>query len=73
MKKSITFLTLAFSFFSYQYLNAQSWEEQAIGILPANYGVFDISVVDENIVWAVAFDQDAATGPIPLNHITKVL
>ena len=72
MKTSITFLTLALSIFSFQLLNAQSWEEQAIGVLPVNYGVFDISVVDENIVWAVAFDQTIGSA-VPLNHITKVI
>lgn len=72
MKTSITFFTLALSIFSFQTLNAQGWEEQAIGILPTNYGVFDISIVDENIIWAVAFDQNTGNG-IPLNHITKVL
>ncbi len=65
-------VTLLLSFLSFQSLNAQSWEEQAIGILPTNYGVFDISVVDENIVWAIAFDQNTGSG-IPLNHIIRVL
>lgn len=33
------------------------WEPQGIGLLPNNYGIFSISVVDENVVWAVAGDQ----------------
>ncbi|MCB9051651.1 MAG: T9SS type A sorting domain-containing protein [Lewinellaceae bacterium] len=72
MRTPITFFALVILLFLFQSLNAQSWEEQAIGILPNNYGVFDISVVDENIVWAVAFDRNTGSG-IPLNHITKVL
>ena len=64
--------TIVLSIFSFHLLSAQSWEEQAIGVLPINYGIFDISVVDENIVWAVAYDQTIGF-TIPLNHITKVI
>lgn len=72
MKKLITFLPLLFLFISLQTTSAQSWDKQAIGILPANYGVFDIAIVDENIVWAVAFDQSIGN-QIPLEHLTKVI
>lgn len=72
MKTLKTFFTLLFSFFFLLLLNAQKWEAQAIGILPLNYGVFDISVVNENVVWAVAFDQ-SIENEVPTNHITKVL
>ncbi|MCO6491701.1 MAG: hypothetical protein J5I98_25010 [Phaeodactylibacter sp.] len=66
------YILILLSFFLFQPLNAQSWEGQAIGILPNNYGVFDISIVDENIVWAIAYDRSTGSG-IPLDHITKVL
>jgi len=72
MKTSITLFTLVLSVFSFQLLNAQSWEEQAIGVLPVNYGVFDISIVDENIVWAVAFYQPMDY-PVILIHTIKVI
>ncbi len=72
MKISIILLSSLLILFSAQVVNAQSWEEQAVGLLPTNYGVFDIAVVDENIVWAVAFDQTLG-GAIPLTHVTKVI
>lgn len=53
-------------------VHAQSWEAQAVGVLPVDYGVFDISVVDENVVWAVAFDRTVGND-IPANHLIKVL
>lgn len=37
------------------------WEPQGLGLLPDNYGIFSISVVNENIVWAVAGDEDLQT------------
>ena len=54
------------------YANAQNWEYQANGLIPENYGVYAISVVDELTVWAVAIDRFAVNG-VPLNHITKVI
>lgn len=71
MRTSITFFTLIYLFFCLQ-LSAQNWEEQALGILPDNYGVFGISIVDQNTVWAVAFDRNIGN-TIPANHLIKVL
>ena len=51
---------------------SQEWERQAISKLPVDYGVFSISVVDENTVWAVAFDQTIGLD-IPATHVIKVL
>ncbi len=55
-------------------IKAQIWESQAFDALPENYGVFSISVVDENVVWAVAIDQENYIGVAPdSNHMIKVL
>lgn len=67
--RDVLFIGLLFSF---HLLTAQSWEEKAADLLPANYGVFGVTVVDENVIWAVAFDQGVFNG-IPLDHITKIL
>jgi photosystem II stability/assembly factor-like uncharacterized protein len=68
------FFTLFSLFLFYSSANAQAWEEQAFDLLPVGYGVFGISVVDENIVWAVIFDQTTSVvDPVPLNHVNKVL
>ncbi len=72
MKKSFTFFVFVLTLFTQPSLNAQLWEEQAIGVLQNDYGVFDISIVDENVVWAVAFDQ-TITNPIPSNHSPHVI
>ncbi|MEL6925771.1 MAG: hypothetical protein AAFO94_17125, partial [Bacteroidota bacterium] len=52
---------------------AQQWVEQGFGLLPVKYGVFDISIVDEQIIWAVAFDHDIIFTGIPEEHIIVVL
>ena len=74
MKKLILqFCLVLFFIFTYSLSGfAQAWEFQASNSLSTNYGVFGISVVDENVVWSVAFDRTLGNG-IPLNHITKVL
>ncbi|MCB9284178.1 MAG: right-handed parallel beta-helix repeat-containing protein [Lewinellaceae bacterium] len=56
MKKQTLHATLLFLLFSLPAL--AQWEPQAAGLLPDNYGIFAISAVDENVVWAVAGDQD---------------
>lgn len=73
MKTSTTFLlVLAFFSWNHSILTAQAWEDKAIGQLPVNYGVYGIDVVNENIIWAVAFDQTISP-PVPADHITKIL
>lgn len=64
----VLFIIFAYSFTGL----TQAWEFQASNTLPTNFGVFGISVVDENVVWSVAYDQTLGNG-IPLDHITKVL
>jgi len=56
MKTLIHLLILTFSIFSFSFLSAQAWEEQATGTLEGGYFLSAISVVDENIVWAVAYN-----------------
>jgi photosystem II stability/assembly factor-like uncharacterized protein len=53
-------------------VQSQNWEQQAIDLLPNNYGVFAVSAVNENVVWAVAWDRTSGS-PVPLDNITKVI
>lgn len=68
--KSYLVIFLIFTFHSLGF--AQAWEFQAGNTLPSNFGVFGISVVDENVVWSVAFDRYLGN-VIPLDHVSKVL
>lgn len=52
---------------------SQAWEPQAVGILPGNYDVSDISIVSEQVIWAIAIDYSQATPPVPEGHIIKLL
>jgi len=52
-------------------LQAQSWEPQGVGTLPNGYGLFSLSVVSEDVVWAVASDNIGNN--IPNSHIIKVI
>ena len=66
------------SFLTYVLLSngllAQSWLPQAQGVLPNNYGVFAISAVDENVVWAVSWDVTiGGGGNIPTDHSPIVI
>ena len=53
-------------------MQSQNWVPQAIDLLPVDYAVYSISVVDENVVWAVAYDRTAGV-PVAVDHIIKVL
>lgn len=73
MKKTLRYaLHVVLFLLPFQILSAQSWEEKAFDLLPANYGVFGVKVVNENIIWAVAFDQRVYS-EIPLDHVSKIL
>jgi len=72
IKTAITYFIFVLALLSQQVSLSQNWEEQAVGVLPLNYGVFDIAVVDENVVWAVAFDQ-SITSSIPFTHTPRVI
>ncbi len=53
-------------------VQSQSWVPQAIDLLPVDYAVYSISVVNDTVVWAVAWDRNAGL-PVAVDHITKVL
>ena len=74
--KKINFTLLLVSLFP-MLVPAQSphWIPQGQGILPDDYGIMDLSVVDENIVWALAsndFDEDGNLGGDPEYIIKSV-
>jgi photosystem II stability/assembly factor-like uncharacterized protein len=48
------------------------WLPQGEGLLPPNYAVFDIHILDENTVWAIAFNI-TNFGFTSSDHLTKVL
>ena len=50
---------------------AQEWQSQAEDVLPSGYGVFGISVLDENTVWASCFDFSDGQ-PLP-DHVPYVM
>ena len=45
---------------------------QAVDALPENYRIFSIDVVDENTIWAVAFDASVGN-MVPVDHQSLVL
>jgi len=51
----------------------QVWAPKAVGLLPANYNVADISIVNEQVIWAVAFDYHLLPNPIPASFLPKLL
>ncbi|MEM6262210.1 MAG: YCF48-related protein [Bacteroidota bacterium] len=72
MKALAPLLFWVLSLLSSTPLLSQNWEEQAKSTLPPGYGIFSMSIVDENIVWAVAYDITGGS-PVPSNHVTLVL
>ncbi len=71
MNSSRIFMLTLFITFS-NVINAQEWQEHANGLLPVNYGTYSVSIVDENVVWAVAWDKTIPS-PVPGDHIIKVI
>jgi photosystem II stability/assembly factor-like uncharacterized protein len=68
-------LYIIFSFFFIGTLSAQSnfWTPQAIGILPSNYTIIAISVVNKDIVWGLADTLLGNSTTIPANTPLKVI
>lgn len=66
------FYTFFLFLFSFSILSSQSWVELGENLLPDEYGIYSISVVDENTVWAIAHDF-GFSGQVPLDHICKLL
>jgi photosystem II stability/assembly factor-like uncharacterized protein len=56
-------------------LNAQTpsnlWTPQGLGLLPKNYDILGISIVNKDVIWAVADSTYAS--PLPSNFSVKVL
>ncbi|MFM9951768.1 MAG: T9SS type A sorting domain-containing protein [Saprospiraceae bacterium] len=53
-------------------LSAQNWTPMAAGLLPANYVIFSISAVGEDVVWAIA-SGEYYQAPIPSTHRPYIL
>lgn len=73
MKKGLLLFLLIFTFLNCISLKSQVWEPQATGVLPSNYNVSDISIVSDEVIWAVAIDYSQANSPVPETHIIKLL
>jgi photosystem II stability/assembly factor-like uncharacterized protein len=50
----------------------QVWAPKAVGLLPANYNVADICIVNEQVIWAVTIDYSIG-GPVPASFVSKLL
>lgn len=69
MKKNLlSFLFTA----SMMVLSAQNWTPMAAGMLPANYVIFSISAVGDDVVWAIA-SGEYYQAPIPSTHRPYIL
>jgi photosystem II stability/assembly factor-like uncharacterized protein len=70
-----TFTLFFFFLFSILFFTttAQVWEAQAVGLLPDNYNVADISVVNDQVIWATAIDYSQTNPTVAPTHITKLL
>lgn len=53
-------------------LSAQNWTPMAAGMLPANYVIFSISAVGDDVVWAIA-SGEYYQAPIPTTHRPYIL
>lgn len=53
--------------------SSQVWLPKAAGLLPANYGVDDISIVNEQVIWATANDYSTSTPSVPADHVSKLI
>ena len=61
------FLPIVFSLLLVSINSKAQWQPQGSGLLPDNYTVISISAVNENVVWAVAFDETFS------NFLPKIL
>ena len=43
---------------------SQAWEPQAVGILPGNYDVSDISIVSEQVIWSIGTSRKEKDDPV---------
>jgi type IX secretion system substrate protein len=68
--KKILLPSALFLFLTLQ-LFSQVWESQAEDLLPPNYSVADISIVNDEVIWATAIDF--GTAPAPANFVSILL
>jgi len=67
------FLLLALTLFLSLSSFGQAWSPQAAGTLPSNYSVMNVSIINDQVAWAIALDYNQWTFPIPSTHLLKVL
>jgi photosystem II stability/assembly factor-like uncharacterized protein len=71
MKKiALTLLAIGFAFCD-QPLQAQAWTLQGAGISGSSLFIGDISVVDENVVWAIAGSYNGGMCQTPVTRFTR--
>ena len=72
MKKILQLLCYSIAFtLGHAQTPSNLWTPQAIGVLPINYDVIAISVVNKDVVWALA--DSLTTRPLPANFGVKVI
>jgi len=56
-------------------VSGQVWSPKAVGLLPANFNVADICIVNQQVIWAVAFNWQPLINeqPVPANAIPKMM
>ena len=67
MKKSLLLTLLVISFGA----NAQFWTEKATGFTTPDRGIYSISIVDANSVWAVASNYNGSIEDTTIKEFTK--
>jgi photosystem II stability/assembly factor-like uncharacterized protein len=69
--KKILYIFFCLSFIGTLKAQSNFWTPQAVGLLPINHQIGAISIVNKDVVWAVA-DSTIST-PFPTDHIPRVL
>ncbi len=67
MKKLLLSILLVISFCA----NAQFWTEKATGFTTPSRGLYSISIVDANTVWAEAYNYDGLFEDTTIKEFTK--
>ncbi|MEK7254171.1 MAG: T9SS type A sorting domain-containing protein [Bacteroidota bacterium] len=73
MKKNILPFSLALACLTWLPAISQKWQPLGHGLLPTGYALYGISVVSENVIWAVADVDTATIPPVPAGHLIKVI
>lgn len=72
MKKILSFFLNILCFCTLQAQTPSNlWTPQAVGLLPKDYDILSISVVNKDVIWAVA--DSTYSNPLPSTFIPKVL